>query len=144
MSLRIGILVGLVLASLSLPASARTPAEVACDEAKLGRLVHRMAFDFGSSNLFVWPVAEDRFSGLAVLPRFSSGIRAEWQMGFDLELHRESAFLNPRRSQLPLAVMARVDLLTTSFRPPTEDPRIDVSLELAPIVVDPKFQPKAS
>ncbi len=117
---------------------ARTAEEVACEEAKLGRLVHRMAFDFGSSNLFVWPVEGDRFSGLAVLPRFSSGIRNEWQMGFDLLLDSGSGRLNPRRPLLPQAVLARKDLLTTPFRQPTEDPRIDVSLELAREVVDPQ------
>jgi hypothetical protein len=136
--MRIRVFLGLGLAGFALQASARSPAEVACDEAKLGRLVHRVAFDFSSSNLFVWPVAGNHFSGLAVLPRFSSGIRNEWQMGFDLLLDPGSDRLNPRRPLLPQAVLARNDLLTTPFKPPTEDPRIDVSLELAREVIDPQ------
>ena len=117
---------------------ARPPQEVACEEAKLGRLAHRMAFDFSGSNLFLWQAGEDRFTGLAVLPRFD-GVRDERQMGFDLVLHRASNLLNPRRPLLPQAVLNRKDLLTTPFVPPTDDPRIDVSVELAPEVVDPQL-----
>lgn len=124
---------------LSSAAFARTPGEVACEEDKLGRLAHRMAFDSEGSNLFVWAVEGDQFSGLAVLPRFTSGIRDEHQMGFNLFLHSDASLLNPRRPLLPQAVLVRNDLLTTPFRPPTEDPRIDVSLELAPEVVDPQI-----
>lgn len=126
-------------ASLALPAISRAlaPAEVACEEARLGRLVHRMATNGPGMNSFIWQAGADRYRGLGVCPSFAGSVRRDWQMGFDLLLSRESDLLNPRRSLLPQAVLARNDLLTTPFDSPEEGPRIDVSLELAPQVVDP-------
>ncbi|MEP7012740.1 MAG: hypothetical protein ABJC13_20650 [Acidobacteriota bacterium] len=116
---------------------ALTSAEVACEEARLGRLVHRMATNGPGMNLYLWPAGPDRYAGLGVYPLFVGLVRRDWQMGFDLQLSPGSALLNPRRSLLPQAVLARNDLLTTPFHSPEEEVRIDVSLELAPRVVDP-------
>ena len=131
----------LSLLSLLLPSAsfARSPAEVACEEAKLGRLIHRLA---AGPNLFLWPRGGDRYSGLAAVPRFpvvdGSFVRIDHQLGFDLQLDRAADRLNPRRPLLPRAVLVRNDLLTNPFTPPTADPRIDVTLELAPEVIDPQ------
>ncbi|MEP7011685.1 MAG: hypothetical protein ABJC13_15280 [Acidobacteriota bacterium] len=134
---RASLLALLPMLAPSSTAYALTPLEVACEEARLGRLVHRMATDGPSVNLFVWSAGIDRYSGLGVYPSFAGLIRRDWQMGFDLLLERERDLLNPRRSLLPQAVLARKDLLTTPFHSPEEEVRIDVSLELAPRVVDP-------
>ncbi len=119
-------------------AEARSLQEVACEEAKLGRLAHRMATNGSAFNLFLWSVGDDRYRGLVVLPRFEVS-RDERQMGYDLVLHRASDLLNPRRPLLPQAVLARTDLLTTFTTTPTgENPRLDLRFELAPEVVNPQ------
>ncbi len=124
---------------LPFPVLGRSPEEVACEEAKLSRLVHRMATNGSADNLFLWSAGTDRFSGLAVYPRFSSGIRDERQIGFDLLLDPGSGRLNPRRPLLPQAVLARNGLLTTlTGSPNLENPRVDVILELAREVLDPQ------
>ncbi len=129
------------LGLLPLPAHGRTPEEVACEEAKLDRLAHRMANNGAGMNLFLWAVEGDRYSGLAAYPYFGIGeprTRDDRQMGFDLTLHRAADRLNPRRPLLPQAVLTRNDLLTTPFLRPTDFPRLDVKLELAPEVVNPQ------
>ena len=133
----------LLLCFLAAPTSALalTTEEVACEEAKLERLIHRMSTNGPGINLFVWSVGGERYSGLAALPFFVPGeeglAREEWQLGFELLLERKSDFLNPRREFFAQAVLARNNLLTTPFQPPTEDPRIDVSLDLTPEAIDP-------
>ncbi len=127
-----------LLPLLAFPATSRalTSAEVACEEAKLGRLLHRFATNGFGDNLFVWPVGGDSYAGLAVASPFGfpALFRDDRQLTFDLSLQSASAVLNPRRPSLPLAVLARRDPSTTEAVPGRV---VGVFLELAPRVIDP-------
>ncbi len=130
----------LALCLLATPASllARTPEEVACEEAKLGRLIHRFSTPIPGDNLFVWPTGGDTYSGLSVatpLRIAAEGlVRDELQLAFGLNLHRDADLLNPRRALLPQAVLVRRDAASNLS---ATAPVMSASLELAPETLDP-------
>ncbi len=122
-----------------------TPEQVACDQAQLERLQHRMVVVRpGQSNLILWRSANEggQFSGLAVTPGLRPGEfgprRSEKQLAFDLGISPEGDFLNPRRTLLPQAKLARRSVASNLDQSP--DATLEVSLDLANAVPNP-FQP---
>jgi len=121
-------------------ATAATPAEVACEEAKLDRLIQRFSPLAAGDNLFLWPTGGDHFSGLAVSRPIHgdpvTGVlsRAETQLAFDLTLEPAGGFLNPKRQLLPQAILVRRDPESNLS---ATVPVNGVSFELAPHVIDP-------
>ena len=128
-----------------------TAAQVACEERQLGRLVHRMAVSYDGSNLFLWRSAPTGgvYRGLAttsrMLPAPDTGhpTREEEQLTFDLLVKPGEDFLDPRRQLLPQATLVRRDA-ATNLSPEAVAPmasiapgRLDVTLDLAPVVPDP-------
>lgn len=134
-----------VFGLLSFPVHGRSPEEVACEERKLGRLIHRLAGYQARENVMVWNTAGDRYSGLLVTDPFDpydfaarrTLIRFERQLGFDLVLSEGAGLLNPRRPFLPQATLVRNDLKSTLVERFGEGWRI-LRFALWPVVDDPR------
>jgi len=119
------------------PLSARTPAEVACEEAKLGRMVHRFSSPGSGDNLFLWSTGGNRISGLSVLSPFGGPLgRDELQLAFDLTLVPAGGLLNPRRAPLPQLTLARRDPASNIS---ATEVVTSATFELAPEVIDPSM-----
>ncbi len=121
-------------------AEARSLQEVACEEAKLGRLAHRFSTPGQGDNLFLWSSGSNRFSGLGVsnpfLDLLTLGVRDERQLAFDVTLNGPAGLLNPRRLLLPQVNLVRVD--PASNLSATERV-MGATFELAPEVIDPSI-----
>ncbi len=116
---------------------ARTPEEVACEEAKLGRLVHRFSSGGHGDNLFLWSTGTDRFSGLSVASPFPNPFeRDELQLAFDLTLAPAGGLLNPRRAPLPQLTLVRRDAASNISATAVVT---SATFELAPEVIDPSM-----
>lgn len=127
------------------PGQPLAPAQVACEEGQLGRLVHRMAVSYDGSNLFLWRATPlgGLFGGLSttsrLLPDPATGLptREEEQIAFDLLLKPAADFLDPRRLLLPQATLVRRDAASNLSSAPPAAEILDASLDLAPAVPNP-------
>lgn len=122
---------------------ALTPEQVACEQAQLQRLVHRMVVNLSDSNLIAWSGegGSGHFQGL-VVPRhiaIDSFVtephfrREETQLAFYLQFRAASDRLDPARSLLPQALLVRRDAASNLYQP-TDLFAIDVHLDVAPEV----------
>ncbi len=128
--------VPIFLLAPTLPLFGQTPAEVACEEAKLGRLIHRFSTLIPGDNLFLWSAGGEDYSGLAVSGPFRSAqpIRDELQISFDLKLQASGGLLNPKRLLLPQAILVRRDPATNLS---ATEPVMSAWIELALQASDP-------
>jgi len=123
-----------------------TQAQVDCEERQLMRLLHRAVVAYGDSNVFLWRSSPGGgiFRGLSVGSRIDGDpddpetwFRKEAQMPFDLILHEEEDFLDPRRPRLPQATLVRRDAATNLGMLLDGGVVLDMSLELAPQALNP-------
>ncbi len=124
------------LSELSPPLS---PAQVACDQAQLERLQARMVSSPFQGNLILWRsgLQGGAFGGVAVTRGLFPGdveprTRNEKQLAFDLTIVPGGDFLNPRRSLLPQALLARRSVATNLDAGTTAT--LEATLDLAPTV----------
>jgi len=123
-----------------------TPEQVACDQAQLERLQSRMVMSPFQGNLILWRSGRQggRFGGLAVTPGLLPGeteprTRSEKQLALDLSIDSGGDFLNPRRSLLPQAILARRSVATNLDA--GAESTLQAMLDLAPTVPN-QFLPR--
>ncbi len=124
-----------------------TSEQVACDQAQLERLQSRMVMSPFQGSLILWRSGRQggHFGGLAVTPGLRPGdaeprTRNEKQLTLDLSIESGGDFLNPRRSLLPQAILARRSAATNLDA--GAEPTLQVTLDLAPAVPN-QFLPRS-
>jgi len=122
-----------------------TPEQVTCEERQIGRLIHRLSVAYNGSSLFLWRSSPGGglYEGLVgtnemhFVTQFGDRSREEHQLAFDLILHAEADFLNPRRTVLPQATLVRRDTASNLDVPISGNGNLLIRMDLAPEVPNP-------